>query len=143
MSLPSINPVFVFEHGLTPQQKHWYMHANPAERAAFFLSAPVRIAVFTTLQPERGLFPQYLPVIHGVPVGLGDLHPHDDPLSALAAGQTFQERQRVRDEGLQLDLDGLGIRGAVVEEYASPEAFDMTCAAELTLMLQRQQGSSA
>ena len=143
MSLPSTHLVFVFEHGLTPQQKNWYLQASPAERAAFFLSAPVQIAVFTALQPERGLFPQYLPVIHGVPVGLGDLNPHDDPASAFAAGQAFQERQRTRDEGLCLDLDALGIRGVDVEAYASPEAFDVACDAELALMLQAQQGKTA
>lgn len=143
MSLPATRPVFVFDYGLTPQQKRWYLQASPAERAAFFLSAPVRIAVFTALQPERGLFPQYLPVIHGVPVGLGDLNPHDDPASAFAAGQAFQERQRTRDEGLYLDLDALGIRGADIETYASPAAFDVACDAEMTLLLQGQQGPSA
>lgn len=143
MSLPATSPVFVFDYGLTPQQKGWYRQASAAERAAFFLSGPVRVAVLTALHPERGLFPQYLPVIHGVPVGLGDLNPHDDPTRAFATGQAFQERQRTRDEGLCLDLDALGIRGADVEEYASPEALDVACAAELALKLHDQQRQTA
>ena len=140
---PSTPPVFVFEHGLTAQQKSWYLQASAAERAAFFLSAPVRIAVLTALQPEHGLVQQYLPVIHGVPVGLWDLTPHADPASALAAGQTFQERQRARDKGLCLDLEALGIRGADTEEYASPEAFDLAFGAELLLTLQGRQDEPA
>lgn len=139
----SLNPVFVFEYGLTPQQKSWHGHASPAERAAFFLSAPVRIAVLTALVPEQGLVQQYLPVIHGVPVGLGSLMPHDDATAALAAGQDFQDRQRRRDQGLTLDLDMLGIRGLMAEEYASPEAFDVACDAELARMVSERRENQA
>ncbi|GGL15511.1 hypothetical protein [Deinococcus radiotolerans] len=119
MTAATSGPVFVFEHGMTRQQKEWLAGADRAQRDAFFRAAPVRVAVLDVIKPGVGLVQQFLPVIHGIPVGLGSLTPHDTAEAAFEVGVAFQARALSASPQTPLDLDALGIRGAHVPEYAS------------------------
>lgn len=135
MTDPTVpTPVFVFEYGLTPRQKAWLAGASRAERDALFTSAPVRVAVLSALRAGEGLILQYLPVIHGIPVGLADLTPHDTPAEALADGLAFQECRATRDaDRVTLDLDALGLRNAA-DEYACDDGDVRALMADLCLL---------
>lgn len=133
-------PVFVFEHGMTPAQKAWLARASRAERDALFTSAPVRVAVLSALHNQDGLILQYLPVIHGTPVGVADLTPHDTPEEALADGLAFQDGREGRSD-VTLDLDGLGLRNPT-DEYPCADGDARALMAHLGLLPTAPRGQA-
>lgn len=109
--------IFIWEYGLTNKQSAWIKQASKAEVAAFMLSAPLRIACQGVLTKEGKAETRFLPTIHGVPVA----NLCKTPEEAMQEGLRQRGFYIKNHEGLQLDLDALGIRGADVDEYATPE----------------------
>ncbi|MDR6218684.1 hypothetical protein [Deinococcus soli (ex Cha et al. 2016)] len=137
--------IYIREYGLTEQQRTWWASATTDERDAFFLSAPVRIAVQDcTFFDQAAPGHLFAPTIHGIPVGTEDMW-RRDPHDAQRIGDAWQAKRRERLAGraVPLDLTALGIQGPAVPEYATPGGEEAAFFADMDAAFSGRGPSSA